>query len=117
MSESPGDQYGLILTRQKVYIDLTTPIMLFETRRSFTLLEWSTQHDRYIPWVFFSGRNFAKLNKHTNTTNAHKRVFAINKKDVPMLAMNKFFKDFEAIKEWLGDYFILFVDDLLLGDK
>lgn len=110
----PGEQYGLLLTRKNTYIDLSSPAALFEGKRPFMLLEWSEETNRYMPWIQFSGTRFNKLN---NKELIQLLEIRVNEKDYTMLPMNKFFKNFEDLKNWLGDYFVIFVDDLMVPDK
>ena len=109
--KAPGPTYGLLLSRQRPYVDLSHPANVIVNRRTFILYKWDanlSSNARYEPWLHYTGGKFIQLRR---SGRGHQKV------GMPMLPMNKFFNTFDDIKEWLGDYFVLFVDDLLAGDK
>lgn len=100
----PQGQYGLTLIRINSYIDLSNPIALFESKRGFILHRWDEKQNLYMPWIRFSGSSFSKILNPLLSKKSNQE---------PMKQMNKFFDTFEDLQEWLGDYFVLFIDDLI----
>lgn len=102
--------YGLLLTRTARHVNLSTPSDLFSTKRSFFIYKWDESLNTYMRWVHFTGSSFYTINEREERD----RVINSKRGVESMVPMNKFFKDFKDLQEWLNDYFVLFVDDLML---
>lgn len=105
-----NDEYGLLLVRRDVHINLSNPIALFESKRAFFIYKWSDAANTYIRWVHFTGRTFYKVSEKVELMQLPQ---SRRKRVEVMMPMNKFFKDFDDFEAWLGDYFVLFVDDIM----